>query len=372
MPEEDATRDGQATADDGERDFAIIVGVTRYPELSRDGGSADLQGSGRDALKVRDWLVNDEGGGVPRGNVWCITRAEATAHETADPTRDAIVKAFTEVYKRCWPNGPAGAPQVPTGRRLYVYVSGHGLSSDLDHGALLCSNSSDNLYSTLAPYASLRAFRQAGFFEQFVIWFDGCMDWAGIDPEGINYNPRPGQSFRPPGPVFTAYAAHPRLKTVECPDDAGLVRGVFTRTLLKGLEGEAADPETGLIDGFSLQKYLWNTMPKYLPDSAKENVLVDKQPFIRTDPGIVFGRAKQISMATVVLRFAPQQNGAEAQVWGRKPDGLSFSLLAKQEIVNGQAKFTLPNGIFAVNVPEHGLRTGFEVTGAAVTKLVSA
>lgn len=229
MPNGAQGDEGQVGEDPRKRGYAIIVGVTRYPKLSRDGGTADLQGPINDTEKVRAWIESDEGGGVPPDHVEYVIRANTTAPGTAEPTRDAVVEAFTKMYARCWPDGPAGAPKVPTGRRLYVYVSGHGLAADLDHGALLCSNSSDNLYSTVAPYASIKAFRQAGFFEEFVVWFDGCLDWAGLEPESINYVPRPVGGWLPPGPVFTAYAAHPRLRAMECPDDSGKVRGVFTR-----------------------------------------------------------------------------------------------------------------------------------------------
>jgi hypothetical protein len=196
------------------------------------------------------------------------------------------------------------------------------------------------------------------------------MDWAGLEPESINYVPRPVGGLLPPGPVFTAYAAHPRLKAVECPDsdEYGKVRGVFTRTLLAGLEGAAANNK-GEIDCFSLQNYLFNAMPKYLPASAKENTLVDKQPFVRTDPGIVFGTMKKTVESKVVLRFDAAHNGAEARVWGRQGSQQSLSLLAQREIVNGRIELALGNGMYAVDVPQYGLRTGFEVTGGAVTKL---
>lgn len=361
---------GEEQKDPRKKDYAIVVGVSRYPKLTREGGTpADLDGPINDALKVREWLGRDDGGGVPLENVEYVVRQPVTPAVAPDPTRDTIVQAFAQMYARCWQ--PNGAPIVPLGRRLYVYVSGHGVAG-LDHGALLCSNSSNALYASVGPHLSIGAFRQGGFFKEFVVWFDGCMDWAGLEPEPINYNPKPGNSLEPPGPVFTAYAAHPRLRTVEAPDLDGEVHGIFTQTLLRGLEGGAADPGTGVIDGFSLQNYLVNTLPKYLPDNVKNNILVDKQPFVRTDPGIVFGTAKKVPLSTIVLQFGGQYDGAEARVWRRKPGDAGLSLMYSQAITNGAAKFTLTNGIYAVDVPQHGLRTGFEVTGGTATKLAAA
>lgn len=370
MPNAAQGDDGQAGEDARKRDYAIIVGVTRYPRLSLDGASADLKGPINDAKKVRAWIESDEGGGVPSCHVKYVIR-ESPVAGTPDPTRDAVVQAFIDMYARCYPNGPNEAPEMPLGRRLYVYVSGHGLAADLDHGALLCSNSSNNGYSTVAPYASIKAFRQQGFFEQFVVWFDGCMNWAGLEPEPINYVPRPTRDWGELGPVFVAYAAKPRLKAVESPDENGEVGGVFTRTLLAGLEGRAVDTRTGQIEGSDLQKYLWNAMPDYMPASAKDDVLIAKQPFVRTDLGIVFHTTKKEAKFAVVLRFTDAQNGARARVWGRKSEsGQSLSLLDERTIVDGQVELALGKGIYAVDVPEHGLRASLEVTGSAVTKLL--
>jgi hypothetical protein len=43
--------------------------------------------------------------------------------------------------------------------------------------------------------------------------------------------------------------------------------------------------------------------------------------------------------------------------------------LAERKIENGQVELELENGVYAVDVPQRGLRAGFEVTGGAVTKL---
>ncbi|CAN5193332.1 hypothetical protein BH10PSE6_BH10PSE6_11990 [soil metagenome] len=314
--------DGQAADDPRKRDFAIVVGIKRYPKLSRDGTVADLQGSETDAEKVRDWLVSVQGGGLPPQNIEFVVRPRNMPKDAPAPTRDAVVEAFVNMYARCWTD--SGAPRIPTGRRLYVYVSGHGLANDLDHGALLCSNSSNNLYSTVAPYTAIKAFRQAGFFDQFVVWFDGCMDWAGIEGDVVNYSPRPGNNPNPPGPVFTAYAARPRLRAVEAPDGNGVVSGIFTRALLAGLEGEAVDSTTGEINGIGLQNHLFNAMPKYFPDAVKTNVLVDKQPSVRTDPGIIFATNKAATKTTAVLNFGAEHNGALARLWGQARGSLSL------------------------------------------------
>jgi hypothetical protein len=49
----------------------------------------------------------------------------------------------------------------------------------------------------------------------------------------------------------------------------------------------------------------------------------------------------------------------------------ALSILANQVVRNGVIELNLPNGIYAVDVPDHGLRTGFELTGGIVTKLAA-
>ena len=359
----------QGGGDPRKKDYAIVVGVTRYPELTRQGRSADLKGSATDATKMREWLVSDSGGGVPPENVEYVVRAAAAPEATADPARDAVVRAFARMWKRCWRAN--GAPNVGMGRRLYVYVSGHGLTGDGDHGVLLCSNSSDSMYSTVSPRGSILAFRQSGFFRQFVVWFDGCMDWTSVEAEPINYIPPPGNDHTPPGPMFVAYAARPRLRTVEAQDRNGQVRGVFTRALLAGLEGEAAC--NGKVDARSLEEYLYNCMPRYLPAEALDDTIVDKQPYVPTvDRDIILNENATLPKSDIVFNIGAQYNGAQAQLWGGGAAGQGPTQLDARVIANGDVTFSLAKGIYIVVVPQHGLRQGFEVIGGVAAKVPEA
>ena len=84
---------------------------------------------------------------------------------------------------------------------------------------------------------------------------------------------------------------------------------------------------------------------------------------------LVLRKKKEAAKSKVVLRFDAEHDGADARVWGRPGKQQSLALLAEQKIANGQAEFELENGVYAVDVPQRGLRAGFEVTGGAVTKL---
>ncbi len=358
----------QGRDDPRKKDYAIVVGVARYPELIRDGKPADLKGSAFDAKKIYDWLVSDSGGGVPPENIEYVIRAAGRAENEPDPSRDAVAKAFTCMWDRCWTKDDA--PKTPpVGRRLYVYVSGHGLTGDGDHGVLLCSNSSSRSYATVGPHLSIQDFRKAGFFQEFVVWFDGCMDWTSVASQPIDYQPPAGNDLNAPGPVFAAYAAKPRLRTVEVPDQSGQVGGIFTRALLAGLKGDAA--ENAQIDSKSLEKYLYNAMPNYLPAALWQDNIIAKQPFIKqADPGIVFHDAATEPDSSIVLNIGAKYDGAEAQLWGNDPEAAGLKLLGKRTIAKGSITISLPKGFYFVVVPEHSLRQGFEVIGGGA-KLVS-
>ena len=112
-------------------------------------------------------------------------------------------------------------------------------------------------------------------------------------------------------------------------------------------------------------------MPQYLPQEAMNNNLIDKQPRIRTDPDIIFAENKAVARSPVLLTFDPACNGSNARVWGREPPNPTFSVLTTKRIENGKITVDLADGIYAVDVPDHQLRTGFEVTGGQATKLFS-
>ena len=59
------------------QDHAVVVGITNYPSLSQ------LKGPENDAKAFRDWLVDKDGGAIPKGNVSCILSSQFA--ETNDP-----------------------------------------------------------------------------------------------------------------------------------------------------------------------------------------------------------------------------------------------------------------------------------------------
>ena len=110
-----------------ERDFAIVIGISRY---SHDGYFRDLRGSEADADAVFNWLTDPSGGALPANNVIVLH----------SPTRSEAEHAFDQMFDR-FINDP--------GRRLYIYGSGHGFSDGPDGAALLMADASRRRSSSI-------------------------------------------------------------------------------------------------------------------------------------------------------------------------------------------------------------------------------
>ena len=112
---------------------AIIVGIAYYPGLLNDEGQpSDLDGPVIDATAIRDWLVDADGGGLAGKNVTLITSTKRVKRaRSAKPTLATIQQAFRDLQAKT---------RKRPGRRLYVYMSGHGFAPDADEGALYRPN----------------------------------------------------------------------------------------------------------------------------------------------------------------------------------------------------------------------------------------
>ena len=206
--------------------YAVVVGVARYPELSTEGAAADLEGPDNDAQDVYDWLVSSDGGRLDPGNVKLLRSGDFEPPEPGDPqpAEAKIELALKWVEKQTRQTG---------GGRLYLYFSGHGFSPDLEEGALFTAEATQISPSYVYAHAWLRWFRKAQRFREAVLWMDCCMDFQqSIPVREVLMRPQLGTSV--PGPVFIGLAAHTK-KALERTMADGKVHGVFTWTLLKGL-----------------------------------------------------------------------------------------------------------------------------------------
>ena len=331
-------------------DYAVVVGIARYPRLSGEGVAADLEGPDNDARAVYDWLVAPDGGGLQPDNVKLVRSADFEPPEPGDPqpAESKIDGALKWIEEQTRATG---------GGRLYLYFSGHGFSPDLEEGALFTAEATQLSPSYVYAHAWLRWFRKAQRFREAVLWMDCCMDFQqSIPVREVLMRPQLGTSV--PGPVFIGLAAHTK-KALERKMPDGRVHGVFTWTLLKGLTGGASD-ERGQVTGESLRTFLYTVMPEFMPEDARRAGLIDLQPFIRADQDMVIRVLPDRPKFPVHLTVPVAAVGQEMRIWTGRPPRRVVS----EKLSGTQWTGDLVRGLYVAEVPATGLRHGFQVSGA--------
>jgi len=209
---------------------AIVIGIDEYgSEKLRLGAAVS------DALRFRDWVVADDGGGVPASNLRLLLApsADHPAVKGAGPaTKDDIVTAINDII--------LGAPEGA--ERLYFYFAGHGITARVanrDESAL-ATPGFDALHTdhSLAIRSLTEHFETTPFEDQF-FFIDACRNvpWADREFE-IGRWPVPRR--RDPGarPVqqFILYATSPG-STAHEDGWPGEANGAFTGVLMEALAG---------------------------------------------------------------------------------------------------------------------------------------
>src|SRR5262245_19107202 len=147
-------------AGDADNDFALIVGIDKYGQAST---LKELNGAVRDAEAFRDWLIDSAG--VPKEHVKTMVSDAAGSI----PKLLEIVDEVERLYKRSQKGEEA------IGRRLYIFLAGHGVGPGLDEAGLLSADTSDvTKYFPGRRYANL--FRAKALFKQVVLCMDCCRD----------------------------------------------------------------------------------------------------------------------------------------------------------------------------------------------------
>ena len=273
-------------------DYAVVVGISRYPALR------DLSGPVNDALSFQDWLLNR--GAVPPGNIELIVTpagSETMARKNAQPLRDQVINALDAILEKEREQGKAG-------RRLYLFLAGHGYAPQVNDAALLMANAGGRSFPAVPGTQFANWFRASAKFKEIVLIMDCCREEYGIIP------PQPLPWPDEPSPdaagvrYFHAYATQPFLYAREkiLPPD-GSVRGIFTYALLTAFE--LAPPDAaGRITGSAVKDYVLNFMKSVIDTQYQE-------PEIPIDSAkdIVLWQTDTIPTQTVELHFGPSCGG---------------------------------------------------------------
>jgi hypothetical protein len=245
--------------------WAIVVGVDRYWSEG-----ANLRGAVRDALAVRDWLLDPNGGNVPATNLQ-LALSPTPSSPAVDPgfgaldaTKANLVIAINNLMVL---SGGAG-------ERLYFYFAGHGLTtrvSNRDESAVLATDFTNiNTDQSLALRSVWEFFETTQFQDQF-LFVDACRNvppWGdGAEFELGRWTlPRSRDPGTPPVQQFILYATSPKLMAGEIRATPGQEHGAFTAALLEGLEG------AGAAKAWSWQRQCYEVRWERLADYVKRRV----------------------------------------------------------------------------------------------------
>ncbi|MBC7987850.1 MAG: caspase family protein [Sphingomonadaceae bacterium] len=263
-------------------DRAIVVGVGRYPTLGPKSTPRDLKGPQVDAGEMADWLhrngahvtkITSSGDGDQQWDV-----------EDLRPEFSDVERPLNKLVRDAEALRDEGRP-VALGRRLTIYMAGHGFAPSHKHLALITAEASSGLTFSLQATAWVDWFSDQTHFDEIVCWMDCCTiaDFAQTSrvPIGAPRHRRAHGMAK----LLTIYAAPPDQFAYERPDENGVVRGVFTRELLKALNGAAAD-EDGQVTTSSLKSYFQGSGLTGTAASTESSAERPK-PYFRDDDEIV-------------------------------------------------------------------------------------
>jgi hypothetical protein len=246
--------------------WAVVVGIDRYWSEA-----ANLRGAVRDALSVREWLLDPAGGNVPAENLQLVL-APGPNSPPLDPALEQLpvgTKANITVAINNLIQLSGG-----TGERLFFFYAGHGLTariSNRDESALLATDfTSVNTDNSIALRSLWEFFETTQFDDQF-FFVDACRN---VPPWGEGAEFELGRwtlsRTRDPGmrPVqqFILYATSPKLKATEVRDVPGEEHGAFTAAVLDGLRG------AGAAKAWSWQRNAYEVRWERLADYVKRRI----------------------------------------------------------------------------------------------------
>lgn len=351
------------------QDFAIVIGINRY-----DNASVNLSSPVNDAKAVARWLVDPDGGGLPVPASWRqgdFVEPVATTDLPAVLERqsqgnpvDQCILLLSEVGSRSEVGQreitralvvAANFASANTGRRIYFYFSGHGVSR-VANDVLMCHSE----WSSFTPHANYSSSylhsdylnRCGGDFDEVVMWLDCCRNVSMLtvpsnSPLACYKDSNPDQKR-----VITYAAGHDSFAyQADEISETGL--SVFTEVLLEALR-HAECQETGCVTWQSVSNYLATV----LPSRAQQYSLRHQHPQVEVPiygtPDFVL--AAQVLPVSLQLMFSGFK-GSACIMTGEKT--------VAQLDLEGDVTFTLslPPRIYKLHLPNGHIEL-LDVNGA--------
>jgi Caspase domain len=351
-------------------DWAIVVGIRRYP------GLGDLNGPENDASAFYDWVMSATGGGVPPAQAWPLLSSNfptVTTAIDASPNDHEVQKLFEKLDDCTEKKRQEGELQL--GRRLYLYFSGHGCATTYEDSALITANATRRRIYHVPGKCWADYFFRAGYFREIALFMDCCRErqervaqnipsWVSKDlPDVVDQSRR----FYGFGAKWSRMA-----REKEYPPGSGLTRGIFTLALLDGLSGAAYDAATQFYDlatnklraqvtAASLGNFLYNNMRNYLSDQDLADPLIAKEPDLVYDRdggrAFVFNTV-DVPLFPVAIELPMEAGGKLLEIRGEK-----FQVVKSEAARAPVHRVELSRGNYEVRVKDVHLETLFQLTG---------
>lgn len=342
-------------------DRAIVVGIGRYPGYSIPPRPlAELKGPENDANAVHVWLTDPQGGGLSPGNARLILSSVKSPDPFPDqaswgPQEWVVRQALADLN-----NLPRTFEGQYTGRRLYVYVSGHGFSRARKQGALLTADGDPGRCLHVFVSDWVDCLYNAARFKEYVLWMDCCMTRDLLTTPQLcdlrlAFSPDLDQ-----GLAFSAFSARFPKRAVENKMPNGEWHGAFTYALLSYLRRATAS--AGEVTTRGLRDYLFSGMKSFMHRDDLADPEVSKEPDFGYDDQFVLVPAGQQPTASPEPLFTLRFPGAAL---GRKASITKDLRTEVAAIVLDQAEWqvALHPGLYSVSVEGLSGAAPFQVMG---------
>lgn len=299
----------------GINDYAIVIGINDYP------GFSSLNKACTDAINVHQWLTNETGGKIPDSQC----RLLLSGINPSKPIHQHVDEEMQTLFDLASENENAN--------RFYFYFSGHGIGESPDDNALCLADWSRTFrIRALSSRDYINNIVNTGYFNEVFFWLDCCRNsltgCKGLPPS----NPTIGIGDKTPKcRKFIAYATdytNPAFEASSASSNSPSNNSYFTMALIEGLNGAAADPETGIITPERLKQYTTSKTSEYaaleqkiqrveILDGLDSNTIIQKLETKKTKLSIQFNKARHGHSITIIdSNLVPVFNTiADDKIW---------------------------------------------------------
>jgi len=293
-----------------DENYAILVGIARYRS---DTDYPPLDGPRQDVAHIRKWLVDPNGGNVPRKNIYVLAtprtllkpgRGTDPAQLSWTPDQAAFIRAFQNItidtetgeYKR-------------RDSRIYLYFSGHGFSvaaDTTDKAALFTANAFGIARPNIPGTVYAEAAKRVALFKEIVLIMDCCRDIQRNSFYAAYELDQTESGLAEKVRLFSMYATSKNGKAQEREfADKGRVYGLLTHALIRALD-EAPTNVLGQVSSTNLNNYLKIRWEKWYSPTVPAPVPIPIPAPPRTVPAVAgeifFGSRKKLVAQPFIVR----------------------------------------------------------------------